>query len=201
LKPDNISPNLRMLREPGLPPLFQNHGSWSTALKLPALAKLSAGLPDRIAYTGNGLGDGVLEADEVLVDLLAPAGWPTEMQLLNLRYLAAMDGELAEAVATAMIEKVPALRTTYDFLDDLEAVLPLDLNRDAIPAVLRLNTVMIHPTKSATPYLGLNFASAWDEEHGFGMMLYGTEPVRTGGGDVAIETSIGNDHAAKLRGG
>lgn len=201
MKPDKVSPSLRMLREPGLPPLFQNHGSWSTALKLPALAKLSAGLPDRIPYTGNGLGDGMLEADEVLVDLLAPTGWPTEMQLLNCRYLTAMDAELADAVAAVVIAQVPALRGTYDFLDDLDAVLSLDLNRDTIPKVLRLNTILIHPTKSATPYLGLNFACAWDEDHDVGIMLYGTEPIDVGGGDVAITTSTADAHAATLRGG
>ena len=50
MNPDNASAALRMIREPGLPPLFQANGCWTTALKLPAQyephrAQIEASLP------------------------------------------------------------------------------------------------------------------------------------------------------------
>ncbi|MBW8483618.1 DUF4259 domain-containing protein [Actinomadura parmotrematis] len=50
-----------------------------------------------------------------------------------------------------------------------------------------LTGVNIHPlSKGGMPYVGLQFACGWDEEHGTGVLMHGTRVVRRGGADTAV---------------
>ena len=183
----------RVILEPGLPPLVQElaGGGWRTALSLPALHALSLGLPRH--RPPEGVLAELLEPGDVPVILDTDDGFPSEMQLLNLRYLVHMDEALASAILLAVLGDYPRLRQTYDFLP--EGVLPDAVTEAALRRLIRLDSLTIHAIPHAsTPYLGADFACVWDEEHGMGVLTYGTEILALGTGDISQDRAAAQAH-------
>ncbi|WP_119726566.1 DUF6985 domain-containing protein [Thermomonospora amylolytica] len=76
------------------------------------------------------------------------------------------------------------LRAAPDGLDpeDLPAI---DSAEDVV-ALIRLQAVNVHQiSKDGLPYVGLEFACPWDEEHGLGILMHGSRTVDIGGADTA----------------
>lgn len=183
----------RVILEPGLPPLIQepSGGAWWTALRLLALHGLSLGLPRR--RPPEGVLAELLEQGDVPVSLDTDDAFPSEMQLLNLRWLVHMDEALASALLAAALGDYPRLRQAYDFL--AEGVLPDAVTAEALRRLIRLDSLTIHAIPHAsTPYLGADFACAWDEEHGMGVLTYGTEILAIGTGDVSQDRAAAQAH-------
>ncbi|WP_354682360.1 DUF6985 domain-containing protein [Cupriavidus necator] len=74
-------------------------------------------------------------------------------------------------------------------------MLPERWDETTLLSLVRLNSINVHPVAGA-PYLGLDFRCAWDDEHGYGLMMAGTEVVEIGGADVAALSWIADRHAA-----
>ena len=69
---------------------------------------------------------------------------------------------------------------------------------DDIRKVVNLHSVNIHPiSKNSCPYIGLEFACTWDDEHGTGVLLNGSRIVEVGGADTAILLWIAEQDAEK----
>lgn len=152
-----------------------------TALRLPALHALTKGLPAR--PRGQGELAKLLEAREVPV-AIAGDGWPSEMQLLNLRWLPPMDEPLASALLTALLGFYPRIRQDYHHLEG-DAALPDAVTEASLRRLIRLRSLTIHAIPHAsTPYLGAEFACSWDDEHGLGMLTAGTEILSIGTADI-----------------
>jgi hypothetical protein len=191
---------LMSITTPGLPPFYGEYGLWETALVLPALASLRQGLLDRPLSAAAYLEADVFETNEVSVCLNAPDRWPTEMQFLNCRWLEHSEAELAESILKALVAHLPILRDRYDFLDadESERVLPLDATPKTLRRHTRLRGITIQAVHSATPYLGVVFDCGWDEEHGHGFVLCGTEVIETGGRDVVASEGAAKAHRAGM---
>lgn len=195
---DTCRARYRILLEPGLPPLLQSAGSgegWQSALRLPALRALTNACSGTKAVD-QPLGD-LLEEGEVSIFVDTQGSWPSAMQLMNFSWLEHEDEALAKASLEALCTFVPTLRATYDFLPDEYADrLPPRLAEpnDLLP-LIALQSITIHAIDHAsTPYLGLQFSCAWDEEHGLGLLCHGTEVLDIGTAEAALDRSRAQAH-------
>jgi len=187
--------NSRVILEPGRPPLVKRGDLWWTGLALPSLHALTLGLPDR-RRTGGVLED-LLEPGDVTVVIDGDDGFPSEMQLLNLLWLEHMDEALASALVAAVLADYPRLQQAYDFLpdDEREVLLPSAVTEAVLRPLIRLESVGIHAIPhSSTPYLGVEFGCAWDDEHGLGVLTYGTEILAVGTADVSQDRGTARKH-------
>lgn len=186
----------------GLPLLYgprQGWCVWMTALPLPETARFrdASALPpskgyardDRLAVPGEVLA--CFENDDGSCD--APATPMIEAAL----WLLAHDAAFYRTVRDTLLADLPRLRAEQEgiALPDDAFLLPRQWDEGSMHKLLRLNTVTFHPVAGAA-YIGLDFGCAWDAEHGYGMMMAGTEVVETGGADVGGLSWIAARHAA-----
>ena len=100
-------------------------------------------------------------------------------------------------------EELTLLRWVESRLEDLVAVAEQAVLDAQVPPPgsedlrLSLTSVNVHPLYvGGVPYVGLEFASALDAEHGAGVLLHGTRVVEAGGADTAILLWIAKRDAA-----
>lgn len=169
----------------GLPPLREiRWDEWLVALPLPALASLAA----------DGQPPGTVEA--YLSDLPGK-GHPDPLMIEACRWILDHDAEVERAVVTAILGDIDNLRAANDWLgEELDLWLPADGWDEArARSAVSLTQIVPHAQPGAQPYYGLIFSAGWDEEHGYGLMMMGTDIVRSGGADTAVLEWIAKDHA------
>lgn len=163
---------------------------WSTALSLPRLSALCLGLP------GWGRVDHPMKAwlddDEVVVDLLTGRELPTGLHHIQLVCLEQQAAELEDQVLSALSAHVTRLRNGGDIpnLEDLPLGSPV---ADWSPWI-RLNGLCLLDIPSATPYVGLDFSCRWEEEHGLGVLCFGTEVLEIGDAETAQDIDRASAH-------
>ncbi|WP_326796706.1 hypothetical protein OG946_15560 [Streptomyces sp. NBC_01808] len=82
-----------------------------------------------------------------------------------------------------------------------------DLAPDDLPAVdtaaemaalIPVENIYVHQvSKDGIPYVGVEFSSPWEEEHGLGVLLHDTRIVDQGGADSALHLWIAEEDAQK----
>ncbi|CUI55556.1 DUF6985 domain-containing protein [Achromobacter xylosoxidans] len=75
--------------------------------------------------------------------------------------------------------------------------LPPRWDEQTLLTLIRLNSITFHPVDGG-PYIGLDLRCAWDDEHGYGLMMAGTDVIETGGADVGSLSWIAARHATSL---
>ncbi|WP_255176209.1 DUF6985 domain-containing protein [Bordetella genomosp. 5] len=190
---------------PGLPPLYgprQGWCVWMTALPLTHLARFrAAGSP--APSKGYARDDLIAEAGEVIAYFENDDGScdaPERMMLDAARWLVAHDAAFHRAVRDTLLADLPRLRAEQDgiVLPDDAFVLPPEWDEATLYGLIRLNSVAFHAVAGA-PYIGLDFGCVWDPEHGYGMMMAGTDVVETGGADVGGLSWIAARHAESIK--
>lgn len=202
MKVELIPADYGSLAAPGLPTLYGPRRGWCvwmTALPLPHLARFrAAGSP--APAKGYARDDLVAEPGEVIAFFENDDGSceaPEAMMIAAARWLLANEAAFYGAVRDALLADLPRLRAEQDsiVLPDDAFLLPSQWTEETMHALVRLNGVTFHPVAGA-PYIGLDFGCAWDAEHGYGMMMAGTDVVETGGADVGGLSWIAARHAA-----
>ena len=97
--------------------------------------------------------------------------------------------EVTLAVLTALLPYYQGLRPRYlDFLgDEADALMPEVQTADELRPLIDLRHVHIHPwSRDGIGYVGLQFGSTWDVEHGLGLMMHLDRVVDIGGADVSF---------------
>lgn len=189
------------LTVPGLPMLYGPKGGWCawvTALPLPHTARFR-GASARAALRGYAEPDRIAEPGEVAVYLENDDGsddMPDAVMIEAARWLLENDAAFSRAVLDAMLADLPSLRAIEDstVLADDAFRLPERWDEATLLPLVRLNNINLHPVGGA-PYIGLDFSCAWEDEHGYGLMMAGTEVVETGGADVGALSWIAARHA------
>lgn len=184
----------------GLPTLYGSKGSWVTALPLPHTARFR-GATALAALPGYVKPDRVAESGEVAVYLDNDDGSgdaPDAAMLEAARWLLENDAAFFRAVLDAMLADLPSLRAIEHatFLADDAFRLPERWDEPTLLPLVRLNNINLYPVLGA-PYIGLDFSCAWENEHGYGLMMAGTEVVEKGGADVGALGWIAARHAEK----
>ncbi|GGA14165.1 hypothetical protein GCM10008018_68880 [Paenibacillus marchantiophytorum] len=65
---------------------------------------------------------------------------------------------------------------------------------DLKPLISLARVHILDVIKDGIGYFGFQFDCSWDEEHGFGVMLFKNEVVALGGSDSSFLSWIANDH-------
>lgn len=204
---EQIPPDSVPLSVPGLPTLYGPKNGWRvwlTALPLPETARFrAAGSP--APSKGYARNDLIAAPAEVLAFFENDDGSgeePASMMISAARWLLANDAAFHRAVRDALLADLPRLQAEQDgiVLPDDAFLLPPQWDEGTLRKLVRLNSVTFHPVAGA-PYIGLDFGCAWDDEHGYGMMMAGTEVVQTGGADVGGLSWIAARHAASRQAG
>lgn len=201
---EQIPPDYVPLSVPGLPTLYGPKTAWRvwlSALPLPATSRLrgASSLP---ASKGHARDDQLVQTGEVIAFFENDDGsgeQPESMMIAAARWLLDHDAAFYRAVINAVLSDLPRLRAEQDgiVLDDDAFRLPQHWDEETLLALIRLNSITLHPVDGG-PYIGLDFRCAWDEEHGYGLMMAGIEVVECGGADAGALSWIAAQHAKSL---
>jgi hypothetical protein len=131
-----------------------------------------AGGPVPLVFAPEGRGEGPITADE-----------------LGLLRIAAdsLDATVALAAA-ALYVQYAVLQLAYDYDDQDKASFMPDLSSaEEIYDFINVVGVNVHPvSRDGMPYVGIEFDTRWDPEHGAGVLINGKRVVEVGGADSAI---------------
>jgi hypothetical protein len=96
--------------------------------------------------------------------------------------------EISSSVLAYLVDEYPRLQEQYGYKGrDKKELMPDVLVETDLRRLIGLHTVHIHQiSKNGIPYAGFEFGCTWDEEHGLGILMHGTRPVRIGGADTAF---------------
>ncbi|WYX36862.1 hypothetical protein WJ966_08425 [Achromobacter xylosoxidans] len=201
---DQIPPDYLPLSVPGLPTLYGPNSAWRVwlaALPLPATSRLR-GAGALAASKGHARHDRLAQDSEVIAFFENDDGsgeQPAPMMIAAARWLLDHDAAFHRAVVDAMLADLPRLRAEQDgiVLDDDAFRLPPHWDEQILLTLIRLNSITFHPVDGG-PYIGLDLRCAWDDEHGYGLMMAGTDVIETGGADVGSLSWIAARRATSL---
>jgi hypothetical protein len=104
--------------------------------------------------------------------------------------------EVSESLQKALVDAYPELREQYGYDSDGETDLPVVRSVEDLKTVIGLHSVNIHQVyRDELPYIGFEFGCNWEEEHGLGVLMHGTQVVEIGGADTAILLWLAKQHA------
>jgi len=119
---------------------------------------------------------------------------PSELALI--RWFFEHEPGVSDSLQRALVEAYPDLRDQYECEADEESPLPETRDIDDLKQVVGLHSVNIHQvSRSGVPYIGFELGCNWDEEHGLGVLMHGTQVVKIGGADTAILLWLAERHA------
>jgi hypothetical protein len=121
----------------------------------------------------------VLPADQT-----ASGAMPSPAQITAAAYLISESSTLAKVVCEAVLPYFnAALEAGHGFFDDLHPITSPDEAR----GLLSLSSVYIHHHhQDGIALIGLGFGCAWDEEHGFGVLLHRSTVLDVGEAEVSF---------------
>jgi hypothetical protein len=165
-------------------------------LQLPAWA----GYQSR--YGPYGSIDSLLPSNGSVTFIFAPEG--RELAPLNAeeialtRWFELHEPAVSKAVKRAVIDWCAPHNKerieNFDFGDDFPTV----TSEFELKQLVGLHTVNMHQIiSSGIPYLGFEFGCEWEEEHGLGVLMHGTECVEVGFDDTARLLWIAKVHEEK----
>ena len=117
-------------------------------------------------------------------DQTKKAALPSSSQAAAMSHLMAESSAIASAVCDAVLPYYNAAYSADEvFFEDLQ---PITTPRE-VRGLLSLHSVHLHSAlRDGRVLVGLGFGCAWDEEHGFGVLLCGTQVLDMGGEDVSF---------------
>jgi len=142
---------------------------WTTKA---SLADARLGPSVKLYFAPEGRGDDPLAAEEIALAQLA---------------LDQLDSA-AELAVRAIFERYDEWRAEYGYTEaELRQFMPKLGAVDELYRLITISSVSVHQlTNSGEPYIGFEFDSLWDPEHGVGVLLNGARVVDVGGADTAI---------------
>jgi hypothetical protein len=113
-------------------------------------------------------------------------------------FLKANEAAVAAAVLKGIFEQYPRLRENYGYdKAEAEEYMPEIGSPADLRNLIGLGNVHVLPVvKDGMAYVGFEFGCTWDEEHGLGVMTYGTRVLSVGDASDSFEP-----HAAEDDGG
>ena len=128
--------------------------------------------PVPLVFAPEGRGEGPITGDELELLRIATDG---------------LDATVALAAA-ALYGQYTSLQLAYDYDDhDKASFMPDIRTAEEIYALINVVGVNVHPlSRDGIPYVGVEFDTRWDPEHGAGVLINGKRVVEVGGVDSAV---------------
>jgi hypothetical protein len=163
------------LDHPPFPPLTWDYYFWVAELTLSSWAGFQVRHGARRAARSSPPADGTVRLSISPTDSDARTP-PTAEQAAAFRHLLDNEATVADAVARALVQYCPG--NAYDGDDEVlwGVTEPNDLRR-----LVRLSGVhLLNLVRDGAACIGFEFACAWDEEHGAGVMTHKGRVIATG---------------------
>ena len=109
-----------------------------------------------------------------------------ERRLIN--HFMDKEPEISQSLLTNLVDEYPGLQDRYGYKGrDRKELMPDVLVEADLRPLIGLHTVYIHQvSRNGMPYAGYEFGCTWDDEHGLGILMHGTRPLKIGGADTAF---------------
>lgn len=140
----------------------------------------------------NDISDDQESPDSITINIgsIITEGIPgiTEEHINAYNFLVENQEPVKTAILTSLLSQYSALQEQYDYdAEDSAAIMPDISAADDFKSLIRLSEIHILDTsKEGMSYVGYQFLSTWDEEHGLGFMLHKDRVVETGGADTSF---------------
>jgi len=125
---------------------------------------------------------------------------PSNEQIAAYQHLIERQEPIRDSLLQAILAEYPTWREEYadSSAEDAEEVMP-DIQRpEQLKELIGLGIVHIHTVaKDGIAYVGYEFGSNWEEEHGLGAMTHAGRVVNIGSADRAILKGIAKRDAEK----
>ena len=103
-----------------------------------------------------------------------------------------------DAMLGILYEKYPSIRNEFlDYLaEEADKLLPNINHPLELKNLIGIQSINIHQiSKDNIPYIGIELYCSWDEEHGVGVLLHGSEALEVGEGDTATVLWLAKKYA------
>lgn len=167
---------------------------WTAAARLPSWAGFQTRAGAYGSRSSDHAGDGTVRV------CFAPEGRGSEPlvpdELGLIAWFFDHEAGVSDAVQKALLAAYPELQAEYQVDAGGGGDLPDAHTVDDLKRLLGLHSVNIHQiSHDGVPYLGFEFGCNWDDEHGLGVLMHGTQAVEVGGADTAILLWLAQQHA------
>jgi hypothetical protein len=173
--------------------VLEDRAWWTATARLPSWAGFQARAGAYGAKSSKHPSDGTVRV------CFAPEGRgaepldPSELSLVG--WFFEHEAGVSQAVQKALLAAYPGFKDQYE-VDVDGNDLPDALAVGDLMGLVGLHTVNIHQvSRDGVPYIGFEFGCNWDDEHGLGVLMHGTQLVEVGGADTAILLWLARRHA------
>lgn len=154
---------------------FTSNGYWSQAdVQFPIWSEFTQGDTIKLTFAPEGRDEAPMDADEVALTNWVQDNHERQKPLL----------------LTAVLEAYPDFRRQYfeDYdIEENEDDLPSITSADGLAKVMTLGEIFVHQiSKCGVPYVGYQFSTRWDQEHGLGVLVHDKRVIKYGGSDTAF---------------
>ena len=185
---------------PTFPEFIWNDYFWVTSARLPAWSGYQIRNGPYGGVSEAGLSDGRVQI------LFAPEGrddsplLASEIELV--KWVIESEAALHEGAVKMLFDAYPRLREeALEWIDEEEAseLLPEVQSADELKQLVGISSINVHQImKDRIPYIGIELGCTWDDEHGLGILLHGSNPLEIGGADTAILLWIAEKYAKQV---
>lgn len=99
---------------------------------------------------------------------------------------------IRDSIIRILMEKYPEMQSEYGYdEDEAEEFMPDVTEAEDFKDLIGLSSVHImNVYKNGMAYTGYEFTCMWDEEHGFGVMMFQNNVIDMGGADISFLTWV-----------
>ena len=103
-------------------------------------------------------------------------------------YILKHQNKMLESILVSLLSKYPDMQDEYGYdEDELDEYMPsVNSVCDFSKIILPKRIFILDVEKNNISYIGCSFTCSWDDEHGYGVMMYKNRVVKTGGEEIAF---------------
>ncbi|MFV8556503.1 DUF6985 domain-containing protein [Sulfitobacter sp. SBS6] len=158
-----------------------NQFYWQTDIRLMAWAEFTQDETTKLTFAPEDRNDAPMDAEEI-----ALATWVQDNHETQ-------KSNLLNAIFEAYPDFQRQFLEDYD-IETNEDDLPTITSADDLAKVMTLQEIFVHQiSKGGVPYVGYQFSTRWDEEHGLGVLMHDKRVIKCGGAETAFLLWIAED--------
>jgi len=141
----------------------------------------------------SGFGPRAAFNNDLIEIVFAPEGWNgaalTDRECGLVRWFIDSQAAVHDVMLERLFDEYPSIRGQlrgYFGKEERKEILPKIREPMQLKKLTGFPAIYVHQVeKDGKPFIGVQLRCTWDEEHGVGILLHGTEVLVIGGGDTA----------------